>query len=168
MFNINIGGAFNKFPDVFVQAFRIVVDFWKFTMLLVYILWDDWPIFMISASNEQLQQQLEYTQLKPDCHSWWIFKMQSDTLEELYAIKFCFKLGKMPQKRNKCWRLLLEHLAWIEHQFLSVIRDSRKAGSLWRMMRGVGGVKKSIHQSWLAKGLELGLLCWGNLLSFFA
>ena len=29
------------------------------------------------------------------------------------------------------------------------------------MMRGVGGVRKSIHQSWLAKGLELGLLYWG-------
>ena len=34
------------------------------------------------------------TLLKPDCHSWWISKMQSDTLEERYAIKFCFKLGK--------------------------------------------------------------------------
>ena len=32
-------------------------------------------------------------------------------------------------------------------------------GALWGMMRGVGGVRKSIHQSWLAKGL--GLLCWG-------
>ena len=30
-------------------------------MLLLYNLWDDWPIFMISGSNEQLQQQLEYT-----------------------------------------------------------------------------------------------------------
>ena len=52
---------------------------------------------MISGSNEQLQQQLEYTLLKPDCHSWWISKMQSgceDTLEERYAIKLCFKLGK--------------------------------------------------------------------------
>ena len=52
---------------------------------------------MISASNEQLQHELEYTLLKPDCHSWWISKMQSgheDTLEEWYAIKFCFKLGK--------------------------------------------------------------------------
>ena len=49
---------------------------------------------MISGSNEQLQQQLEYTQLMSDCHSWWISKMQSDTLEERYAIKFCFKLGK--------------------------------------------------------------------------
>ena len=61
----------------------------------------------------------------------------------------------------ECFRLLLEHLAWIEHQFLSGIRDSRKAGSLWGIMRGVGGVKKSIHQSWLTKGLESGLLCWG-------
>ena len=63
-------------------------------MLLLYILWDDWPIFMISSSNQQLQQQLEYTLLKLDCHSWWISKMQSDILEEWYAIKFCFKLGK--------------------------------------------------------------------------
>ena len=66
-------------------------------MLLLYILWDDWPISMISGSNEQLQQELEYTLLKPDYHSWWISKMQSgreDTLEERYAIKFCFRLGK--------------------------------------------------------------------------
>ena len=66
-------------------------------MLLLYILWDDWPIFMISGSNQQPQQELEYTLLKPDCLSWWISKMQSqreDILEERYAIKFCFELGK--------------------------------------------------------------------------
>ena len=81
----------------FIQAFKIVVDSWKFSMLLLYIFWDDGPIFRISASNEQLQQQLEYTLLKPDYHSWWISKMQSgceDTFEEQYAIKFCFQLGK--------------------------------------------------------------------------
>ena len=86
-----------SFQTFFVLAFKIVVDSWEFGMLLLYILWDDWPIFMISGSNEHLQQQLEYTLLKPDCHSWWISKMQSgceDTLEERYAIKFCFKLGK--------------------------------------------------------------------------
>ena len=90
-------GVFNKFPDFFVQAFKIVVDSWKFTRFLLYILWNDLPTFMISRSNEQLQQQLEYTLLKSDCHSWWISKMQSghqDTLEERYAIKFFFKLGK--------------------------------------------------------------------------
>ena len=78
----------------FVQACKIVIDSWKFSMLLLYILWVDWPIFIILRSNEELQQQLEYTLLKPDCHSWSISKMQSDTLEERYAIKFCFKLGK--------------------------------------------------------------------------
>ena len=63
-------------------------------MLLLYIFWDDWPIFMISDSNKQLQQQFEYTLLKTDCQSWWISKMQSGREEERYAIKFCFKLGK--------------------------------------------------------------------------
>ena len=82
------------FPDFFVQVFKIVIDSWKFSMLLLYILCDDWPIFMISGSNQQLQQQLEHTLLKPDCHSCWISKMQSDTLEERYAMKFRFKLGK--------------------------------------------------------------------------
>ena len=127
-----------SFQTFFVWAFKIVVDSWKFPMLLLYILWDDWPIFMILGSNKQLQQQLEYTLLKPYCHSWWISKMHSHTLEERYAIKFCFKLGKMPQKRMECFRLLFDHLAWIEHQFLRGIRDSKKPGSLWRMMRDVG------------------------------
>ena len=92
-----IRGAFNSFPDLFVQAFKIVVDSWKFSILLLYILWYDRPIFMISSSNKHQQQQWECTLLKPDCHSWWISKMQSgreDTLEERYAIHFCFKLGK--------------------------------------------------------------------------
>ena len=162
--SIYIRGVFNKFPAFFVLAFKIVVDSWKFSMSLLCILWDDRPICMISDSNEQLEQELEYTILKPHCHIWWISKMQSgreDILEERYAIKFCFKLGKMPQKRIECFRLLFDHLAWIGHQILSGIRVSSKAGRLWGMMRGVGGVRKSIDQSWLAKGLWFGLLCWG-------
>ena len=53
---------------------------------------------MISSSNQQLQQQLEYTLLKPDCHSWSISKVQTDTLEEQYAIKLYFKLEKNATK----------------------------------------------------------------------
>ena len=86
-----------SFQTFFVQAFEIVVDSWTFSILMLYILWGDRKISVISGSNEQLQQQLEYTLLKPDCHSWWISKMQSlreDTWEERYAINFCFKLGK--------------------------------------------------------------------------
>ena len=99
-----------RFQTFFVQVFKIVVDSWKFGILLLYILWDDWPIFMISASNGLLQQQLEYTLLKPDCHSWWISKMQSGREEERYAIKFCFKLGKNAMR----WRLDL--LLWHRDQ----------------------------------------------------
>ena len=76
--------AYDKFPDIFRMG--IYNCRW--------LLWDYWLIFMISDSNEQLHQQLEYTLLKPDCHSWWISKIQSDNSEERYAIKFSFKLGK--------------------------------------------------------------------------
>ena len=86
-----------------------------------------------------MQQQLEYTLLKPDCHSWWISKMHSgceDTLEEWYAIKFCFKLGKIATEmygklqtafRPSCinWSSVFER-----H------KDSRKAGNLWEMRCG--------------------------------
>ena len=84
---------------------------------------------------------------------------REDTLEERYAIKLCFKLGKNATETYGMLQIVFDHLAWIEHQFLSGIRDLRKTGSLWGMMRGVGGVRKSVHQSWLAKGLAL--LCWG-------
>ena len=67
----------------------------------------------------------------------------------------------MPQKLIECFSLIVGNIAWIKHQFLSGIRDSSEAGSLWEMMRGVGGVRMSIHQSIFAKGLGLGLLCWG-------
>ncbi len=118
------------------------------------------PIFMISGSNQQLQQQLEYTLLKPDCHSWWISKRQSDTLEERYAIKFCFKLGK---NATETYGMLQTAFGASCMKRASILIDSRKARSLWGMMRGVGGVRKSIDQSWLAKGLGLKveLLCWG-------
>ena len=40
---------------------------------------------------------MEYTLLNPNYRSWWISKIQSgreDTLEERYAINFCFKFEK--------------------------------------------------------------------------
>ena len=56
---------------------------------------------MISNSNEQLQQELEYTLLEPDCHRWSISKMQSDTLEERYKR---FKEGRESVTDDKCGR----------------------------------------------------------------
>ena len=116
---------------------------------------------MISGSNEQLHQELEYTLLKPDCHCWWISKMQSDTLEERYAIKYCFELGKNATETYGMLQIAFRPSCMNWASVFEWVRDSRKAGCLWGMMRGVGGVRKSIHQSWLANGLGLQLLCCG-------
>ena len=81
-----------SFQTFFVQAYKNCRRLLKIQYLIAIHL-----MIWLSASNEQLQLQLEYTLLKPDCNTWWISKMQSgreDTLEERYAIKFCFKHGK--------------------------------------------------------------------------
>ena len=134
-------------------------------MVLLYILWDDWPIFMISGSNEQLQQQLEYTLLKPDCQSWWISKIRQsgceDTLEKWYAIKFCFKLGKNATETYGMLHTAFGLFCMNRASVFEWHKSSRKVRGLWGMMRGVGGVRNSEHQCWLAKGIGLGLLCWG-------
>ena len=153
--------AYDKFPEFFRMGVQNCRRLWKIQYVIAIHLMRWLTNFYDFSFNEQLQHELEYTLLKPDCYSWWISKMHPDTLEERYAIKFGFKLRKNATETYRSFRLLLENLAWIEHQFLSGIRESRKAGSLWGMMRGVGGVRKSIHLSWLAKRLGLGLLCWG-------
>ena len=87
---------------------------------------------------------------------------REDTLEGRYTIKFCFKLGKNDDTETygmlqTAFGASCMNLASV----LSGIRDSRMAGSLWGILRSVGGRRKSIDQSWLAKVIELGLLCWG-------
>ena len=113
-------------------------------MLLRYVLWDDWLICMISSSKEQQQKQLEYILLKPDCHSRWISKMQSDTLEERHAIKFCFKLGKNARETYGMLHIAFGascmNRAWV-FEWQKRFKEGRES------------------LSWLAKGL--GLLCWG-------
>ena len=88
----------------------------------------------------------------PYCHSWWISKMQSDTLEERYAIKFCFKLGK---NATEMYGMVQTAFGASCMNWASVFEWHKRG-----MMRGVGGVRKSIHQSWFTKGLALRLLCW--------
>ena len=100
--------------------------------------------------------------------SQWRTNQQPDTKEIRGSFKkfpdflvqtFKIKLGK---HAIETYRMLQTAFgAWIKDQFLIGIIDSRKAASLWGVMRGVGGVRRSIYKSWLAKGLELGLLCWG-------
>ena len=121
---------------------------------------------MISGSNEQLQQKLEYTLLKSGCHSWWISIMQSrreDILEERYAIKFCFKLWKNATETCRMLQIVFWPSCMNRASVSEWHKRFKEGGSLWGMMRGMGGVRKSVHQSWLVKGLGLGLglLCWG-------
>ena len=63
---------------------------------------------MIPGSKEQLHQESEYTLLKPDCHSWWISKMQSDILEERLGLSrraptsdWAPHLGRDPQSTSQ-------------------------------------------------------------------
>ena len=90
-----------------------------------------------------------------------ISKMHSGREEERYAIKLCFKLGKNNTETYGMLQTTFKASCMSQASVFEWHKDSRKAWSLWDMMRGVGGVRKSIHQSWLAKGLGLGLLCWG-------
>ena len=151
---MKLRGAFNKFPDFSVQGFKIVVDSWKFTMLLLYILWDDWPIFMISRSKEHLQQEFEYTLLNPDCHSWWFSKMQfgrEDTLEERYTIKFCFKLGKNATETYGMLQTAFGPSSMNRASVFEWHKTFKEGRESVRDDERCGGVKKSEHQSWLAK-----------------
>ena len=87
-----------------------------------------------------------------------------DTLEERHAIKFCFKLGK---NATETYGMLQTAFGPPYMNRASVFewhkrfKEGTESVSLWGRMRGVGGVRKSIHHSWLAKRLGLGLLCWG-------
>ena len=119
---------------------------------------------MISDINELLQQELEYTLQKPDCHSWWISKMHSgreDTLEERYTIKLCFKLGK---KATEMYGMLQTAFggSWMDRVSVFEWHKRFKEGTeSVRDDERCGRSKESIHQNWLAKGLGLGSLCWG-------
>ena len=86
---------------------------------------------------------------------------REDTLGEWYAIKFCFKLEKNARETYGVLQTAFWSSCRNQASVFEWVRDSRKAGNLWGIMIGVGGERKSIQQSWLAKGLGLGLLCWG-------
>ena len=86
--------------------------------------------------------------------------MQSDTLEEWYAIKFCFKLRKNAKEmygmhQTAFGASCMNHASVFEWH--KRFKEGRQG--VCEVWWGVWGVRKPIHQSWLAKGL--GLLWWG-------
>ena len=107
-------------------------------------------IFMISRSNEQLQQQLEYTLLKPNCHRRRILKMQSgreDTLEERYAIEFCFKLGKNTTETYGMLQTAFRPSCMNRASVFEWHKRFKEGRESVRDDEGCEGVKKSIDQS---------------------
>ena len=141
----------------FVQAFKIVVDSWKFTTLLLYILWDHWPILWFQLQMNSYSRKWN-TPPKSDCHCWWISKMQSgrqDSLEERYSTKLCFKLGENATETYGILQTAFRP-SCINRASVFEWHKRFKEGRESVMMRDVGGVRKSIHQTWLAKGLGLG------------
>ena len=81
---------------------------------------------------------------------------RKDTLEERYAIKFCFKVGKNDTETYGMLQTAFEPSCMNR---AAVFKWHKRFKEDREFVRGVGGVRKLIHQSWLAKGL--GLLCWG-------
>ena len=105
---------------------------------------------MISGLNEQLQWQLEYTLVKSDCHSWLISKMQSgreDTLEEQYAIKFCFKLGKSATETYGMLQSAFGLSCMNQASVFELHKRFMEGRESVRVMRGMEGVRKSKDQS---------------------
>ena len=90
--------------------------------------------------------------------AWLSQLVNFKNVEERYAIKFCFKLGKNATETYG----MLQTAFWLScMNWASVFEWHKRFKEGRESMRGVGGVRKSINQSWLTKGLGLRLLCWG-------
>ena len=64
----------------------------------------------------------------------------------------------MPQKRMEYFRLLFNHLALIEHQFLSGIRDSRTARESLRDDERCGGSKEVYRPEFIGRRVRVTML----------
>ena len=101
----DIHGDFNKFPHFFYRhlKFSILLLALKIQYVIAIHVMRWLTSFYYFSFKWTAAAAMGIHPIKSDCHSWWISKMQSgreDTLEERYAIKFCFKLEKKKCHRN--------------------------------------------------------------------
>ena len=148
---IYIGGVFNRFPDFFCAGIyncrRLLKIHNVIAIHLMRWLANIYDIRFKWTTTAAIGIHLTKAWL-PQLGNFKNAISTSGHFKRTICNKMCIlNLEKMPQKHMECFWLLFDHLAWIEYQFLSGKRDSRKARSLWRMMRGVRGVRKSLHQS---------------------
>ena len=92
---VMLRGAFNKFPDFFVQAFKIIIEnsvCYCYVVKIQYVI----AIHLMRWLTNFYDSRFKWTATAGiGIHSWWISKMQSGCEEEWYVIKLCFKLGML-------------------------------------------------------------------------
>ena len=88
---------------------------------------------------------------------------RGDTLEERYAIKFCFKHGKNVTETYGMLQTAFQPSGMNRASVSEWHKRFNEDREFVRDEERCGGLRKSIDQSWSAKelGLGLGLLCWG-------
>ena len=93
----HIRDAFNKFTDLFLYRDLELSKTLENSLCYCYKSYEKTDRFYDLRFKWTAKAGIEYTLLKPDCHSWSISKMRSgreDTLEKRYAIKSYSKLVK--------------------------------------------------------------------------
>ena len=142
------------FQTFFIQAFKIVVDAWKFSMLLLYILWDMDQFLWFQVQMNTATAAIGIHPTKAWLSQLLNFKMRSgheNTLEKRYAIKFYLKLGKNATETYGMLQTALDHLHKLSISFEWHKRFKKGRESV-RDDERCGRSKEVIHHSWLALG----------------
>ena len=116
---------------------------------------------MISGLNEQLQQELKYTILNSDCHSWWISKMQWEHLEERYAIKLCFKIGKNATETYGMLRTAFRPSCINQESVFKWHKRFKEGRESVRDDESFGRSKEVNTPEMIGQKVRLRVLCWG-------
>ena len=89
---LDIRGAYDKFPDVF----RMGIYDRRRLLKMQYIIAIHFMRWLTNFYDSRFKwAATEGIGIHPtNCQSWWISKMQNDTLEELYEIEFSFKIER--------------------------------------------------------------------------
>ena len=72
---------------------------------------------------------------------------REDTLEERYAIKFCFKPGKNATETYRMLQIAFRPTCMNQASVFEWYKRFKEGRDLRGMMKDVGGVKKSIYQT---------------------
>ena len=155
LLHLDIRGEFDKFPDFFLNCRRLLniqyviaihlmrwlTNFYDFTFK-----WTATAAIGIYPTKAWLSPLVNFK------HAIW-------TWGRTICNKILFKTWKNATEKYGMHQTAFRPSCMNRASVFDWHKRFKEAGRLWGMMRGVGGVRKSIHQSWLTKGLEL--LCWG-------